>query len=31
LRKDWNLITVITAEKGENTLTRHSVEEYVSN
>jgi circadian clock protein KaiC len=28
--KDRNLTTVITAEKGENTLTRHGLEEYVS-
>lgn len=28
--KDQNLTTVITAEKGENTLTRHGLEEYVS-
>ena len=31
LRKDWNVTTVIAAEKGENTLTRHGVEVYVSN
>ena len=28
--KDRNLTTVITAEKGEKTLTRHGLEEYVS-
>jgi circadian clock protein KaiC len=28
--KDRNLTTVITAEKGENLLTRHGLEEYVS-
>jgi circadian clock protein KaiC len=28
--KERNLTTVITAEKGENTLTRHGLEEYVS-
>jgi circadian clock protein KaiC len=28
--KDKGLTTVITAEKGENTLTRHGLEEYVS-
>jgi circadian clock protein KaiC len=28
--KDRNLTAVITAEKGENTLTRHGLEEYVS-
>src|SRR4029077_8881734 len=28
--KERNLTTVITAEKGENALTRHGLEEYVS-
>ena len=28
--KERNLTTVITAEKGEKTLTRHGLEEYVS-
>jgi len=28
--KDRNLTTVVTAEKGEGTLTRHGLEEYVS-
>lgn len=28
--KDRNLTTVVTAEKGEKTLTRHGLEEYVS-
>ena len=28
--KERNLTTVITAEKGDNTLTRYGLEEYVS-
>ncbi|MDP9339930.1 MAG: circadian clock protein KaiC [Acidobacteriota bacterium] len=28
--KDWNLTTVVTAERGEGALTRYGLEEYVS-